>query len=242
MKNLFFFALMALAISSSSCQYMLGKRVQGNGNIKTQEHTVGSFKNVEVSGAIDLYVAQGDTKPVKIETDENLLQYVEVEQQGDRIIVKNKEGYNLRPTGKIKVYVTSQLYNDIDVSGASNITGETKIVNKEKMTLDVSGAGDINMDLDAPAVSAEVSGAGSVNLKGQTKIFELTLTGAAKAHCFELLSENTKVDISGAGEADVFASVKLDAEVSGAGNVSYKGGASNVAQQVSGAGSVKKVD
>ena len=241
MKNLFFL-LMIVALTATSCNYIMGKRVKGNGNIKTTEHPVGSFKNVEVSGAIDLYVAQGDTKPVKIETDENLLQYIEVVQEGNRIVVKSRDGINLQPTSKIKVYVTSPVYNDIDVSGASNITGQTRIVNTENIKLDVSGAGDINMDVDAPAINAEVSGAGSVNLKGQTKTFDLTLTGAAKARCYELLSENTKVDISGAGEADVFASVKLDAQVSGAGNVTYKGGATNVAQQVSGDGSVKKAD
>ncbi len=241
MKNLFFL-VMIVAVTTSSCQFIGGKRVTGNGNIKTTEHSVGSFKNVEVSGAIDLYVAQGETKPVKIETDENLLQYIEVIQEGDKIRIKSRQGYNLRPSSKIKVYVTSQVYNDIDVSGASNITGQTKINNAEKMSLNVSGAGEINMDLNAPAISAEISGAGEVNLKGETKTFDLTLTGAAKAHCYELMSENTKVDISGAGEADVFASVKLDAQVSGAGGVTYKGGATNVSQQVSGAGSVKKVD
>jgi hypothetical protein len=49
------------------------------------------------------------------------------------------------------------------------------------------------------------------------------------------------VAISGAGSAEVYASVKLDATVSGAGNVNYKGNASEVNQHVSGAGSVKKV-
>jgi len=55
-------------------------------------------------------------------------------------------------------------------------------------------------------------------------------------------AENTKVDISGAGSAEVYASVKLDAEVSGAGSIKYKGNAGNVIQQVSGAGSVKKAE
>ena len=240
MKNVLLL-LMVVAVTTPSCRYMWGKRIKGNGNIKTEDHSVGSFKNVEVSGAIDLYVAQGDTKPVKIETDENLLQYIEVVQEGDRIVIKSKAGVNLRPTNKIKVYVTSPVYNDIDVSGASNINGVAKIVNTENMKLDVSGAGDINMDVNAPAISAEVSGAGAVNLKGETKTFDLTLTGAGKAHCYELLSENTKVDISGAGDADVYASVKLNAEVSGAGSVTYKGGGTSNSH-VSGAGSVKKVD
>ena len=234
--------LMVVVVTSPSCQYMLGKRVNGNGNIKTQDHSVSTFKNVEVSGAIDLYVSQGDIKPVKIETDENLQQYILVIQEGDRIIIETKEGFNLHPSRKTKVYVTAPVYNTIDVSGASNIIGQSKIINTENLSLQVTGAGDINMEVNAPAIHAEVSGAGVVNLKGETKTFDIGLSGAGKVHCYELLSENTKVDISGAGEAAVYASVKLDAQVSGAGSVSYKGGATNVAQQVSGAGSVKKAD
>jgi Putative auto-transporter adhesin, head GIN domain len=240
MKKLFVLASIIM-LGVSSCDIM-GKRVKGNGNIQTSERTVTSFKNVDVSGAVELYVAQGEIKPVKIEADENLLQYIEVEQHGDHLEIKNRQGFNLQPTRKIKIYVTAPVYNSIDVSGASNINGVAKIVNTEKLSLDVSGAGDINMEIDAPSISADISGAGSVNLKGETKTFDLTLTGAGKAHCYELLSETTKVDISGAGDADVFASVKLDAQVSGAGSVRYKGGATNVAQQVSGAGSVKKTE
>ncbi|HTL08737.1 MAG TPA: head GIN domain-containing protein [Chitinophagaceae bacterium] len=241
MKKLYFLLFIAF-ITTSSCRYMWGKRVRGNGNISTSERSVSAFKNVEVSGAIDLYVAQGETKPVRIETDANLLPYIEVQQDGERIEIKPREGVNLRPTGKIKVYVTSPNYHQIEVSGASNITGQTKIVNKEDLRMGVSGAGDIAMEVDAPSVAAEVSGAGTVNLKGQTRTFDLTLTGAAKAHCYDLLAENTKVEISGAGSADVYASVKMDADLSGAGSVRYKGGATSGSQQVSGAGSIKKVD
>jgi hypothetical protein len=50
------------------------------------------------------------------------------------------------------------------------------------------------------------------------------------------------VEISGAGSAQVFASVRLNAEVSGAGSVDYKGGAPAVDQHVSGAGSVHRVN
>lgn len=235
--------VLLLAVATlSSCGYMFGKRVRGNGNIKTTEHSVSSFKNVEVSGAIDLYVSQGDAKPVRIETDDNLQQYIIVSQQGDRVIIKTREGYNLRPTGKVKAYVSATVYNTIDVSGACNIIGENKIVNTESMEMDVSGAGNITMEINAPAIKADVSGAGNVNLKGETKDFNLTLTGAGKAHCFDLKAETTKVDISGAGDADVFASIKLNAEVSGAGHISYKGDATNVEQHVSGAGSVRKAE
>ncbi|PWT72410.1 MAG: DUF2807 domain-containing protein [Bacteroidetes bacterium] len=238
----FIFYLLTASIIIPSCRFITGKRVRGNGVIKTEERSVSSFKNVEVSGAIDVYVSQGEIKPVKVEGDENLLQYIEISQEGDRLIVRDKPGFNLHPTGDMRIYVTAPVYNSIEVSGASDIVGQTKITNAEDMDLSASGAGDIKMDVDAPKLHAEITGSGNIDLKGQTKEVALELSGAGHAHCYDLLSENTKVDISGAGSAEVFASVKLDAEVSGAGSVSYKGNASNVNQHVSGVGSVKKAE
>jgi len=238
----FLWILLVLPFALNSCRYVLGKRVRGNGVIKSEDHAVSSFKNVEVSGSINVYVSQGDIKPVKVEGDENLLQYVEVAQEGDKIIVREQPGYNLNPTGEIKIYITAPVYNSIEVSGASDIIGQMKIVNPENLELRASGAGDIKMEVDAPSLSADISGSGSIDLKGETKDVDLGLSGAGHAHCYELLAENTKVDISGAGSAEVYASVKLDAEVSGAGSVSYKGNASTVKQNVSGVGSVNKVN
>jgi Putative auto-transporter adhesin, head GIN domain len=234
--------LLALPLLLASCQGIFGKRVHGDGNIKTEDRPVSDFKNVDVSGAAKVLVSQGDHPSVKIEGDENLLPYMEVNQIGNKIEVREKPGFNLAPTTDIKVYVTAPVFNDIDASGACDIIGQTKISNPEDLAMHVSGAGDIRMEVDAPRLKAEVSGSGSIYLKGQTKDVYLDLTGAGHAHCFDLLSESTKVEISGAGSAEVYASVKLEADVSGAGTVKYKGNATDVKQDVSGAGSVQKVD
>jgi hypothetical protein len=239
----FFWLLLVspLLLGLGSCRHFFGKRVRGDGNIKTEERPVGKFKEVEVSGAAKVMVTQSDHSSVKIEGDENLLPYIEVFQEGDKIYVKDKPGFNLQPSGELLVYVTSPVFSNISASGACDIIGQNKISNSEDLTLHVSGAGDIKMEVDAPRLAAEVSGSGSINLRGKTKDAELELTGAGHAHCYDLLSENTKVDITGAGSAEVYASVKLRADVSGAGNVNYKGNA-EVSQRVSGAGSVNKVN
>lgn len=233
---------LAIPLFLASCQGFMGKRVHGNGNIRTEDRQVNDFKNVEVSGSAKVLVSQGDHSSLKIETDDNLLPYIEVTQVGDKIDIHEKHGFNLRPTHDIRIYVTSPAYHSIDASGACDILGQSKITNPESLEMHVSGAGDIKMEIDAPSLSAEVTGSGSIYLKGQTKDVTLDLTGAGHAHCYELLAENTKVEISGAGSAEVFASVKLDAQVSGAGSVNYKGNATNVSQNVSGAGSVHKAD
>ncbi len=238
----YLFLLTAVSFVLGSCENYFGKRVRGNGIIRTEERSISSFKSIEVSGDENVYISQGESASLKIEGDENLLPFIEVSQEGDKIYVRIKRGYNIQPTGELRVYAKAPVFRSIDVSGAGNIIGESKIINPENLEMHVSGAGDIKMELDAPGVKAEISGSGSIYLKGQTRDVELGLSGAGHAHCFDLQAENTKVDISGAGDAEVYASVKLDAEVSGAGSVSYKGNAANVNQHVSGAGSIKKAD
>ena len=240
MRN-YIFIIAVFTILLTSCHYFLGRRLRGNGNIKTEEHNVSSFKNLQVSASINVYVSQGDFKPIKIEGDENLLPYIEVEQDGDDIIIKNREGYNLEGSSELKVYVTAPSFHKISLSGAGDIIAENKITGNDEIEINLSGAGDIKMaELDAPKISADISGVGSIYLKGQTKDVDMDISGAGSAHCYDLLTENTKIEISGVGSAEVYASVKLDAHVSGAGSVDYKGNATDVTQDVSGVGSVNK--
>jgi hypothetical protein len=224
-----------------SCRHFWGRHVRGNGNLKTEERTVSSFKDLQVSSTANVYLTQGDLKPVKIEGDENLLPYVEVYEDGDRLVIKNRDGYNLDMNdGSIKIYVTAPQFHHISVSGAGDINGENKITSTDEIEMNLSGAGNIKMNVDAPKVSADISGVGSIYLNGQSKDVDLGISGAGSAHCYDLMAENTSVTISGVGSAEVFASIKLDAQVSGAGSVDYKGNATQVNQHVSGVGSVNK--
>jgi hypothetical protein len=234
--------ILALFVVLGSCRHGWGRRVRGNGNIKTEERTVSDFRKVEVGGAINVYVSEGSTPAVKLEGDENILGYIEVTQEGDRLIVKNKDGFDLDPSGDLRVYVTAPVFDKIRTSGACNIIGQGRITSPDGLELSVSGAGNVKMELDAPRVKADISGSGTLNLKGETKDAEIILSGVGTAHCYDLLSENTRVHISGAGSAQVYSSVGLEAHVSGMGNVHYKGNPSSIKQDVSGAGSISKTN
>jgi hypothetical protein len=234
--------LLALTVLFFSSCGIGGERIKGNGNIRTEERTVSSFDEIEVHGALAVYVTQGDFAPLKFEGDENLLQYVEVVEKGDKISIQPRGNYNLDFTDEMKVYVTAPEFRRIDVSGACKIIGESMIDNKRALALELSGASEMNLNIDAPEIEARLSGSSTLKARGETKEVILRLSGASNAKCFDLLSEEVSVDISGAGNAEVYASVAMNAEVSGAGNVKYKGKAKKVKHNVSGAGSVDKVD
>ncbi len=232
---------MLTAFVVSSCN-IFGKRVNGNGNITTKEHRTGDFHSVEVSGAIHVYVKQDSAmQPVKVETDENLQDLVEIYESNGVLYISPEDNFNLAPTRSITVYVAAPRYKGLSVSGASWIRGENKLISSETLDLGVSGASEIKLDVKAPRINAETSGASEITLTGETKDLNLEGSGASHFKCMDLLTENTRVGISGASSADVFASVKLDVEASGASGVKYRGAAA-VTQDVSGASNVKKVD
>lgn len=237
-------SLIALPLLLGSCDDFQGKRVHGNGNVRTEDHPVSDFKNVEIGGSAKILISQSDHASVKLEGDENLLKYMVIRQEGDKLIIREKEGFHLVSTHDhpMRIYLSAPVFHTIDVSGACDVISESKITSTENLEMELSGAGNIKMEVDAPRVKAECSGAGSIYLKGQTKDVELGISGVGSAHCYDLQAENASVEISGVGSAEVYASVKLDAEVSGAGSVKYKGNASDVSKHVSGAGSVNKAE
>jgi len=240
MKRIILFSFFSLLIFSS-CHYLGGKRVSGNGTIKSETRTAGSFTVVGVSGNIDVYIKQDSVRSIKVEADENLLQYIEVIEKGEELVIRNKDGYNLKPSKDIKVYVSSPAFKKLEASGSCAIYSENMIHSAEAIVIDLSGSCDVKMDLNTPKVEADLSGACSVQLKGETKDLNIEGSGSTNIKCMDLLAENVDVDISGAGDAEVYASVKLNVSVSGSGDVKYKGNAT-VSQSVSGAGSVKKVE
>jgi len=241
MKRSFLLSLFAVLIFSS-CHYLGGKRVNGNGNIVTRDHTVGQFQRVEVSGAMDVYIKQDSSQqPVKVETDENLQDLIEIKESNGVLYISPVDNYNLDPSKQLKVYVTAPLFKGFGVSGASRLYSENKLKSTETLDIDLSGASEIKLDLKAPRVNSEISGASSAVLTGETKDFNANGSGASNYKCFDLSAENTTVDISGASSADVYASVKLDVQASGASEVKYRGAAA-LTQDLSGASGIRKVD
>ena len=240
MRQIFIVAASSLLLFSS-CRQIFAKRIRGNGNITTQTRSAGSFNSIDVSGSIDVYVKQDSSSSIKVEADENLQQYIEAINDGEVLRIKTEEGYNIRSSRQIKVYVSAATFKRFEASGACNIFSEGKITSSSDIDLGLSGSCDVTMDISAPKISAGVSGACTVKLKGETKDFKLRGSGSTDVKCFDLIAENVDLDISGAGDAEVYASGKLSGSISGAADVHYKG-AAQTDIHTSGASSVKKTD
>jgi len=240
MKKIALFSLVIL-VFASGCREIAGRRVKGSGHIISENRTASGFNSIDVSGAIDVYVKQDSTTSVKVETDDNILEYVEVHTEGSTLEIYTEGNIRLRPSGKIKVYISNPQYKDLQVSGGSSIRGENEITSSEALHVEISGGSDGRLELNAPKVSVNLTGASNASIKGKTKYFEGGASGASEIRGFDLLTENADVDVSGASSIEIYASVRIAGQASGASSVNYKGNAqANV--EKSGASSVNKKD
>lgn len=236
MKNCLLFSLLFI-VFATGCHEIVGRR--GSGNVVPETRTVSGFRTIDVSGAIDVYVKQDSTTSVKVETDDNLQQYIRVETNGSTLKIYTESGINLRPSHKTKVYISNPSFDGFEVSGASSVTSENQISSTERISLHLGGASEGRLEINAPKVIVEVSGASGANLRGRTKDLEASASGASRIRGYDLLTENAIVDANGASHIDIYASVKLEGEASGASGVSYRGNATNNVR-TSGASNVGK--
>jgi hypothetical protein len=217
-----------------------GHRVKGNGNVVTQTRQVGDFTGVELGGSFDVYLSEG-AAGVKIEAEENIIPYIELHVENGVLHIDTKDNVWLKTRRDVKIFVTAPHFNKVNNSGSGDIKSLTKITHDERLSIDLSGSGDLTLNVDAPEIDASITGSGGMKLAGDTKKFNGEVTGSGDIEAMDLKSEESKLQITGSGNIDVYSSVKLVADITGSGNIHYKGDA-KVNSNISGSGEVKKVD
>lgn len=224
-----------------SCRYIGGKRVRGNGNITTEQRSLSGFDGVESYGSFDVFISTASEPSVKIEVDENLQSLIETSVEGNKLQIRTKKGYNLRPSRDVRIFVSGPLFGTIATHGSGNIISENSINSNNTVNLRIAGSGSIEVELNAQSLSAEIAGSGSLKIAGTAKEFKSAIYGSGDIKAGKLETEKSQVEIAGSGSVEVFANNKLDVKVMGSGDVRHRGGAS-VSSQIAGSGSVIKID
>ena len=155
--------------------------MRGSGHIITDSRSASGFNSIDVSGSIDVYVKQDSSTSVKIEADDNLLEYIEVYTDNSTLVIRTQHRVWLKPSNKIKVYVSNPVYREFEVSGASSIHSESQITSTETIRVGISGASEGKLELDAPKVSAEISGESNLTMRGRTRDLEAGVQGPARS-------------------------------------------------------------
>lgn len=240
MKRNFLPAIFLLLLSA--CDFIGGERIEGSGNVTTQDRSVTGFSSVHSHGFFNVYLSSGTAQSVRIEAEDNLQSYIETNLNGSELEITTKDGYRLKTNKEVKIFITSPDFKKVQLSGSGDIVSQNQIAGADKIELSLSGSGNIKVQVNAPEVESDMSGSGDINLSGEARRFRGSVSGSGNIQAMDLKTEETSIRISGSGNADVFASAKLEVKVTGSGDVRYKGGVQQVTSSITGSGSVKKID
>lgn len=228
-----------LLLISASLLQAQHKRVTGEGEVVSRAHNVGTFNEIKSFGSFNINVTDADDHSVKVEAQENVQQYIEVETKGNELHIRHKKGYDIRTDKPVTVNVSAPALRAVHLSGSGNVNSTNQLNGSNDFNIKSSGSGNISLDIETSSLDCSIAGSGNITLKGKTNDLQGKIAGSGNIRAKDLQSAVTSVKISGSGSAEVVATQKLDTKIAGSGDVKYWGDAS-VDSKVMGSGTISK--
>lgn len=205
-----------------------------------QERSVSSFSFIKLSDGIDLYLRQGTPGKLIVKAEENRIDNIQTEVEGNTLVVKLEK----RPSGRwswnragARVYVTVDDLRGIKASGGSDVFSE--MLNLKALRVDASGGSDLELKLDVDELQLELSGGSDTGLEGTARMMEVQSSGGSDLDARDFRVVDCTVDSSGGSDVHIFVTGKLEIEASGASDVSYRGNPKELRQKTSGGADVR---
>ena len=234
--------LILLAADGSSDSPGSDNEVVGSGNVITETRSVGGFEGVSLMSAGRILLTQGTEESFVVEADDNLMEYIKTEVEGDRLEItaeKDGEVYDLDPSEQIVYRIGVSDLTGISVFGAADV--EMASLTTDRLDLDIMGAADVEIDgLSADELSITVPGFANLILSGTASTQDVGWMGAGDYDGGDLRSETVEIDLLGAATIEVWATDSLDLSITGAGTIKYYGDPA-INQDITGSGTIRSL-
>ncbi len=119
-----------------------------------------------------------------------------------------------------KLWIQTPDIESLQFSGAAKCNTQGTIV-VDTMSIYVSGAGKLDLDLQANMLDISTSGAGSIDLTGSADHMNIDISGAGKIDANDLMTRIAEVDASGASRVELNVTDSLLLDCSGLCKITY---------------------
>ena len=220
-----------------------------------ENRTVSGISGVELAMQGDLFIELGSSESLRIEAEDNLLEYIQTEVSAGTLVIENQRMVNLRNSKPINYYLTLTKLDSIRISSSGNI--QAPDLQSERFSVTISSSGSISMgdlactslkveisssgeftmgNLTAETIDVRISSSGSIEIAGgQVQEQEITISSSGQYRAEDLASAEADVTLTSSGTATVRVSDQLNGRLSSSGNLYYIGNPSvNVSTTSSG--------
>jgi len=189
------------------------------------------FDRILVKGVGKVFIEQGGEQSVTVEADEQFIPRISTEVLDRKLVFDVGRDWLERivqpameflASREIILRVTLRELKSLEIQGACDL--EAGKVRTDDFDLKMSGASSVKiLELDANRIDAEMPGAGRIVISGKCDEQTVTVTGAGQYDAAHLETRNTKVALTGVGNAVVWARENLEVSVTGVGSIEYYG-------------------
>ena len=211
-------------------------QIEGNGKIVKEERKLSDFKAISVKNAIHLKITQGTEEKVVVETDENVLPYLNTEVSGGELKIGIKGSVN--NTKVMNVYVTVKTLNALETSSAAKATSENKIETNDLKISSSSGSA-VKLDIVCTNLDVKISSGCAVALSGSAQFLRADASSGSALSTAELKAEKGELSASSGAALAANVSKEVRAHASSGARIAVTGNPSSRDSDSSSGGSVK---
>lgn len=224
MKKTYLFAAILTLMASlfSACHI---EKIKGDGNIKEVVFPIRSYDKITIGGDnIDLTYTQSNKAPyLKIETDQNIFDNLEVEVDGHELIIGPKKYHTFISPTRFIITTNSSALEGFKMAGSGDANlGEG--LKGDKFVINLAGGGCITADSIAyDNLNCKIAGNGTLCLSGTADKLDLKSAGDCKVEAFGLTTNIFKSKSAGNSTVEITVNQKIDVSMIGNGEIKYKG-------------------
>jgi len=210
--------------------------LEGSGNVVRDDRSPGRFTAVDLRGMGSLIVRQGLVHQVVVHTDDNLLAHLVTDVHNGTLRIYTDipvSHYTL-----MEIEVTMPDIQGLILSGSGNV--EASGIITDELSINLSGSGNMNVDIECESMAVRLDGSGGINLAGTANRSKIKLDGSGTVTAFDLWAKNSVVSLDGSGWCRVHAEEHLRVTLNGSGQVVYSGNPV-VIQNISGSGHIHSI-
>jgi hypothetical protein len=242
-------AVLVMALSIVACEVTISgvggstKTVHGSGSVIEEKRSVSNISSVELAMQGTLSVELGSTESLRIEAEDNLLEYIETPVSAGKLTIESQRGINLQNTEPINYFLTVTGLDSIRISSSGDIqapdlqaerfsatitsSGNLSMGNLEctSFTVEISSSGNLTMAiLMAETINVRISSSGNVEIAGgQVQEQDITISSSGEYRAEDLASAEAQVTLTSGGSVTVRVSDQLSGRLSSSGNLYYIG-------------------
>jgi hypothetical protein len=221
----------------------IGGRIRGSGNVITEIRTVSGVSGVNLSTIGDLIIDVSDTESLRIEAEDNLMEYIETDVRDGILKIRARGNVNLKSTKPVYYHLTVTGLDTVMTYSSGNIeaphlkagrfsltvasSGDIEIANLEAdiLTARLYSSGNVTISrLNAGTLNAEISSSGNLYVVGgEVESQNVTLSSSGNYEAEDLVSNKAGVQLNSSGSATIRVINYLKATLNSSGDLSYLG-------------------